>query len=251
MRILLVATLVSLVSCAGPTPRPQPLPSQTEPVVATFSIVGFDPETGELGIAVASKFLAVGAVVPWAKAGVGAVATQSFANTSYGPRGLELMAEGLTAQEALDKLVGDDSQAAIRQVGLVDAKGRSATFTGDDCYDWAGGLAGEGFAAQGNILAGEAVVQAMAETFPKVEGDLGQRLLAALAAGQEAGGDKRGRQSAALLVVRERGGYGGFNDRYRDLRVDDHEKPINELKRLYEMHKRVFRAPRKRSGDDR
>lgn len=245
VKILVLGVLLGTVSC-----RSVPQPGAADPdVVATFSIVGFDPETGELGIAVASKFLGVGAVVPWAKAGVGAVATQSFANTAFGPDGLKLLEDGASAEQALEKLLAADAEKESRQVGIVDAKGRSATFTGEGCYDWAGGIHGENFAAQGNILAGEAVVKALAETFQKAEGDLGDRLLAALAAGQEAGGDKRGRQSAALLVVRERGGYGGFNDRYRDVRVDDHEKPIEELKRIYEMHKRVFRAPRQRRDD--
>jgi uncharacterized Ntn-hydrolase superfamily protein len=211
-----------------------------EKLVTTFSIVAYDPENGELGIAVQSKFLAVGAVVPWAKAGVGAVATQSWANTTYGPEGLRLMAEGLSAQEALEKLVEADEGRDRRQAGMVDAHGNAAAYTGEGCFEWAGHIVGEGFACQGNILVSEETVQAMARAFEKSAGELSDRLVAALEAGQEAGGDSRGRQSAALLVVREKGGYGGFNDRYVDLRVDDHPTPIQELKRLLELHKLYF-----------
>lgn len=207
---------------------------------STFSIVGFDAAAGELGIAVASKFPAVGAVVPWARAGAGAVATQSYANTSFGPRGLELMAAGLSAEEALTRLLADDPGRAQRQVGLVDARGGTATFTGEGCHDWAGGRTGPGYAAQGNILAGPEVVDAMAKAFERTAGNLAERLLAALAAGDASGGDRRGRQSAALLVVKERGGYGGYNDRYLDLRVDDHERPVEELQRLYRVWRLYF-----------
>ncbi|KAA0548572.1 DUF1028 domain-containing protein [Bacillus sp. BGMRC 2118] len=210
----------------------------------TFSIVGFDPETKELGIAVQSKFLGVGAVVPWAKAGVGAVATQSYANTAYGPDGLDLMASGKTAQETIEALTDSDSEAAYRQVGIVDANGNAATFTGDNCYDWAGGIAGENFAAQGNILVSEETVQAMATTFQETKGTLAERLLKALDKGQDAGGDSRGMQSASLLVVKEQGGYAGFNDRFIDLRVDDHPDPIKELIRIYELQQLYF-APTK------
>lgn len=211
--------------------------------VNTFSIVGFDPRTGDLGIAVQSKFLAVGAVVPWARAGVGAVATQSWANTAYGPRGLDLLAAGKTPDEAMKILTDGDERASQRQVGIVDAAGRSATFTGGDCHAWAGGIAGPNFAAQGNILVGEATISAMAEEFLRASGPLWDRLVAALAAGQRAGGDRRGQQSAALLVVREAGGYGGFNDRLIDLRVDDHSRPIEELARLLEIHALLFLPP--------
>jgi len=206
-------------------------------ILSTFSIVAWDPETGDLGVAVQSKFLAVGAVVPWARAGVGAVATQAWANTTYGPEGLALMEQGLRAQEALDRLIAADDDAAHRQVGLVDAKGEAATFTGSECLPWAGGRTGPGYACQGNILVNEDTVVAMAETFEATKGGLWDRLVAALAAGQEAGGDSRGQQSAALLVVREKGGYGGRNDRFIDLRVDDHPAPIDELQRLLELHK--------------
>jgi uncharacterized Ntn-hydrolase superfamily protein len=206
-------------------------------LVATFSIVGCDTAVGELGVAVQSKFLAVGAVVPWAQAGVGAVATQALANTSYGPVGLRYLAAALSPQDALDRLTGADPDALHRQAGIVDAQGRSATYTGSGCIPWAGGRVGAGYAAQGNILVGGDTVDAMAATFEATSGTLAQRLLAALAAGQEAGGDSRGMQSAALLVVRERGGYGGHNDRYLDLRVDDHPSPIAELQRLFDLHR--------------
>lgn len=204
-------------------------------IVATFSIVGFDPETGELGVAVQSKFIGVGSVVPWAKAGVGAIATQSLANTSYGPEGLALLEKGYTAQEVIRILTDGDEDRGLRQVGIVDAKGNSATFTGENCYDWAGGKTGLNYAVQGNILVSEETVIAMANTFENSRGPLAERLLQALDAGQEAGGDKRGRQSAAIYVVKENGGYGGYNDRYIDLRVDDHPDPIKELIRIYKL----------------
>ncbi len=209
-------------------------------VVATFSIVGFDPETKEIGVAVQSKFIAVGSVVPWAKAGVGAVATQSYANTTYGPQGLELMASGKTAEETLKMLTDEDEGRSQRQAGIVDSHGNSATYTGDECYDWAGGIARKNFAAQGNILVGQETVQAMADTFENTVGSLAERLLKALDAGQEAGGDSRGKQSAVLLIVKEKGGYSGFNDRAVDLRVDDHTDPIKELIRLYKIHQLYF-----------
>ncbi|MGZ5299329.1 MAG: DUF1028 domain-containing protein [Actinomycetota bacterium] len=199
----------------------------------TFSIVAADVGAGDWGIAVASKFPCVGAVVPWARAGAGAVATQSWANTSFGPDGLALMGEGAEAQDALELSLSSDDGREDRQVGFVDRSGRAATFTGSRCMDWAGGVAGDGFAAQGNILAGEAVVAELARAFTETDGDLCDRLLAALVAGDAAGGDKRGRQSAALLVVRAGGGYEGRNDRYIDLRVDDHADPINELVRVF------------------
>jgi uncharacterized Ntn-hydrolase superfamily protein len=211
--------------------------------VATFSIVGFDPQTGDLGVAVQSKFLAVGAVVPFAKTGVGAVATQSWANTSYGPRGLDLLAAGKSPEEAIAALTGADDRPEQRQVGIVDAQGRSATFTGPNCFPWAGGMTGPNFAAQGNILVGEDTVRALAETFQQAQGSLAHRLVEALAAGQRAGGDSRGQQSAALLVVREAGGYGGFNDRMIDLRVDEHPQPITELARLLDYYELLFLKP--------
>jgi len=204
--------------------------------VNTFSIVAYDREENSWGVAVASKFLAVGAVVPYARAGAGAVATQSLANLSYGEGGLGLMAQGLSAPDTVARLIADDDLREHRQVGVVDAQGRSATFTGSSCMPWAGGLTGEGFAVQGNILAGEQVVQAMAEAFQRAAGELARRLHAALLAGDRAGGDRRGRQSAALLVVKPGGSYGGFTDRYLDLRVDDHPDPLPELGRLLELH---------------
>ncbi|TEU16763.1 MAG: DUF1028 domain-containing protein [Anaerolineales bacterium] len=213
------------------------------PCLSTFSIVGYDPQAQEWGIAVQSKFLAVGAVVPWAQAGAGAVATQSYANTSFGPNGLALMAQGLSAQEALDQLIAEDEGRALRQVGLVDAQGRAATFTGDECYDWAGGVTGKYYAAQGNILVSGATVEAMAKTFEEAQGELADRLVTALTAGQAAGGDRRGRQAAAVLVVRPEGGYGGYNDRYLDLRVDDDPEPIERLKALVDLHHLFFKPP--------
>jgi uncharacterized Ntn-hydrolase superfamily protein len=209
-------------------------------IIATFSIVGFDPETDSLGVAVQSKFLAVGSVVPWARAGVGAVATQAMANYTYGPRGLELMARGKTADETVEGLISTDEDRQHRQVGAVDARGRAATFTGSECFEWAGGATGEYYAAQGNILVGGEMVEAMARTYEEAGGDLAARLLSALEAGQAAGGDSRGKQSAALLVVREGGGYGGDNDRVVDLRVDDHPDPLRELVRIRDLHTLYF-----------
>ncbi len=200
---------------------------------ATFSIVAADPETGESGVAVASRFFAVGSVVPHARADAGAVATQSFANTTYGPRGLDLLARGLSPREVLEVLTRADEQAAQRQAGVVSATGESATFTGERCIPWAGGRHGPGYAVQGNILTGEKVVIAMERAFLESAGKpLAERMFHALAAGDAAGGDSRGKQSASLLVVRERGGYAGFSDRAVDIRVDDHEDPFGELERL-------------------
>jgi uncharacterized Ntn-hydrolase superfamily protein len=207
---------------------------------STFSIVAYDPQDLAWGIAVASKFLAVGAVVPWAQAGAGAVATQSFANTSFGPRGLALMSEGRSAQESLEHLIDEDEEQDLRQVGMVDSEGRSATFTGKKCLSWAGGKAGEYFTAQGNLLTGPETVEAMVHAFQDTSGDLPDRLLAALLAGDRAGGDRRGKQSAAILVVKPAGGYGGYNDRWIDYRVDDHEDPVPRLKELLEMHRLYF-----------
>jgi uncharacterized Ntn-hydrolase superfamily protein len=206
----------------------------------TFSIVGYDPQGKEWGIAVQSKFLGVGAVVPFAKAGVGAVATQSYANTAYGPQALELLAQGKSAEEVMELITKDDPDKDMRQVGLIDADGNASTFTGTYCYEWAGGVAGKHFAAQGNILVDEKTVQAMAENFESTKGSLAHRLLMALDAGQQAGGDSRGQQSAALLVVKEKGGYGGYNDRFIDLRVDDHLEPIKELIRIYGLQQLYF-----------
>lgn len=217
-----------------------PVENPTVPPVATFSIVGYDAETGQLGIAVQSKFFAVGAVVPWAEAGVGAIATQSWANTTYGPNGLKLLKSGRSAEQTLERLIADDPGRATRQVGIVDAKGNVANYTGDECNAWAGAVSGKHYTAQGNILAGEDVVKAMGKAFEETEGELADKLMAALFAGQEKGGDTRGQQSAALLVVQENSGYSGFNDRYIDLRVDDAKKPIEDLQRLLEIHKQLF-----------
>jgi uncharacterized Ntn-hydrolase superfamily protein len=207
------------------------------PPTSTFSIVGYDPEAQEWGVAVQSKFLAVGAIVPWARAGVGAVATQAHANTSFGPNGLMLMAQGLSADEALDQLIAADKGRARRQAGLVDAQGRAATFT------WAGGLTGTYYAAQGNILVSGATVEALARAFEEARGELADRLVSALVAGQAAGGDRRGQQSAAVLVVRLEGGYGAYNDRYLDLRVDDDPAPIERLQALVDLHHLFFKPP--------
>lgn len=204
------------------------------PKGGTFSIVACDPVNQDWGVAVASKFFAVGSVVPWAKAGVGAVATQAFANTSFGPRGLLILEQGADAGAALKVLVDSDTGRAQRQVGIVDVKGRAVSYTGEKCNTWAGGVAGVNYACQGNILVGEKVVQAMARAFESSKGELAERLLAALEAGDAAGGDSRGRQSAAILVVRPGGGYGGWDDRYLDIRVDDDPQPIKGLRRMME-----------------
>lgn len=218
------------------------------PCLSTFSIVAFDPAEFAWGIAVASKFPAVGAVVPWAQAGSGAVATQSYANTAYGPQGLALMGQGLSAKQTIDQLISEDEQHDLRQVGMIDAQGQPATFTGKNCPAWAGGKTGPHCAAQGNILTGPETIEALIETFIRTESDLPDRLLAALLAGDRAGGDRRGRQSAALLVVRPQGGYGGYNDRWIDYRVDDHEDPVPRLAELLHLHRLYFeRSP----ADDR
>ncbi|MCC6783016.1 MAG: DUF1028 domain-containing protein [Planctomycetes bacterium] len=238
MRIALALLLSILTACAVAPIRP------SDPDCATFSIVAFDPTTQELGIAVASRVIGVGAVVPYAKAGVGAIATQAAANPRYGPDGLALLADGRSAEATVAELTKADDGRARRQLGIVDARGGAASFSGDGCNAWAGGIVGGGFCVQGNILAGEAVVKAMAESFRASEGLLEDRLVAALAAGEAAGGDRRGKQSAALLVVREGYGYARGNDRYRDVRVDEHEDPITELKRILALHQRMFRRPR-------
>ena len=206
----------------------------------TFSIAACDLDEQAWGVAVGSKFPAVGAVVPWAQAEAGAVATQSFANTSFGPHGLALMATGFSAQETLDQLLQDDPEKELRQIGLVDVRGGSATFTGSGCFAWAGGLAGDGYAIQGNILANEDVVPAMEKAFLSTKGNLPTRLHAALLAGDRAGGDKRGRQSAAIYVAKPKSSYGGYLDRWYDYRVDDHEDPVSRLGELLEMHELYF-----------
>ena len=235
---------------------PQPPPSDFLKRAHTYSIVAYDSTTGDLGIAVQSKFPNVGGLVPWARAGVGAVATQALSNTDYGEKGLELMARGATASEAMRIILRSDPQPSQRQVGMVDAHGNSASWTGDSTFDWAGGrtggradgrtggkgqlITGRDYAAQANIMVSDATVRNMAETFERSRGSLADRLIAALVAGQAGGGDKRGMQSAALLVVRAKGGYLGGTDRYIDIRVYDAPDPIKELQRLYALHKLYF-----------
>jgi uncharacterized Ntn-hydrolase superfamily protein len=210
-------------------------------VVATYSIVTCDLDAGQWGVAVQSKFLAVGSVVPWAEPHVGAIATQSYANPRYGPDGLALLREGRSAAEVIEALTRGDDGRAERQVGVVDGQGRAATFTGDRCHDWAGGRTGIGYAAQGNILVSEATVSALAVTFEQnVHLSLAERLIECLAAAQAAGGDRRGQQSASLLVVEKDAGYANLSDVVVDLRVDDHERPIAELRRLYGLHNELF-----------
>lgn len=209
----------------------------------TYSIVARDPTTGDLGCAVQSKFLAVGSGVPHARAEVGAVATQALSNLTYGPRGLALLEAGATAQQALDVLLASDPLPGRRQAGIVDATGRVAAHTGDGCTGWAGHVLGEGFACQGNMLVSSATVEAMASVMREVSDPFPERLVRALAAGQEAGGDARGQQSAALIVVRSGGGYGGGTDRLVDLRVDDNPAPIDELARLLDLHRLYFQRP--------
>lgn len=210
-------------------------------VLSTFSIAGCDLAEAQWGVGVQSKFLAVGSLVAWAEPGVGAVATQALINPQYGPDGLALLRAGLSADETLQRLTTADSLCERRQVGIVDAHGRAATHTGSGCQPWAGGRTGNSYAAQGNMLVSEETVDAMASTYETTAGEpLADRLLAAIAAGQSAGGDRRGQQSAALLVVEQRGGYGGLTDVLVDLRVDDHEQPIEELARLYDLHRLYF-----------
>jgi uncharacterized Ntn-hydrolase superfamily protein len=215
--------------------------------VSTFSLVACDLDRGQWGVAVASKFLAVGSVVPWAEPEAGAVATQAYANPRYGPEGLALLRQGLSAEEVVRRLTEADDGRDERQLGIVDAAGRGATFTGAACNEWAGGRAGPGFAAQGNILVSGETVDVLAETFEASAGSVAERLLEALAAGDAAGGDSRGRQSAALLVVQRDGGYAGLSDTLVDLRVDDHPAPVDELRRLLGLHGQLFgKTPRGR-----
>jgi uncharacterized Ntn-hydrolase superfamily protein len=226
--------------------------STGDPFASTFSIVAIDFENGDVGVAVQSKFPNVRPVVPWAEAGVGAVATQSLVNVSFGPKGLTLMRNGATAEEALKILVQNDSTKQSRQAGIIDAKGNSASWTGTECFDWAGGvtgetwggkgvlIAGKGFAAQGNILVGKATVEAIANTFQTTKGSLADRLVAAIVAGGKAGGDRRGEESAALLVKRAGAGYDGTTDDLIDISIYDNPKPLVELQRLYNLHKLYF-----------
>lgn len=206
----------------------------------TFSIIGYDPQTGDFGVAVQSKFISVGAVVPWAEANVGAVATQSFCNTTFGPRGLKLMKEGYSAQEVLKELLKDDEEKESRQVALINKDG-AAAFTGKECFYWAGQIIGKNYSVQGNILTKKETIEAMAKAFEETIGDLADKLIAALLAADKEGlGDARGKQSASLLVVRDKGGYGGFTDRYIDIRVDEHEEPIKELARVLSIYDMTF-----------
>jgi uncharacterized Ntn-hydrolase superfamily protein len=220
-------------------------------IVSTYSIVACDLEAGQWGVAVQSKFLSVGSVVPWAEPEVGAVATQAHANPRYGPHGLEKLREGKSAQQVIDELTQADDGRNQRQLGVVDGKGGSATFTGDECLHWAGGRTGDGYAAQGNILVSGETVDALAETFESTAGKpLSERLLDCLDAAQAAGGDSRGQQSASLLVVERDGGYAGLSDLLVDLRVDDHERPIEELRRIFGLHQEIYVAtPREKWVD--
>jgi uncharacterized Ntn-hydrolase superfamily protein len=216
------------------------------PIVATYSIVACDLEAEQWGVSVQSKFLSVGSVVPWAEPHVGAIATQAYANPRYGPNGLDLLRQGLSAQEVVDRLTSEDDGRDHRQLGIVDGEGRAATYTGSECMDWAGGRTGEGYAAQGNILVSKETVDALAETFESSSGPLAERLIDCLAAAQEAGGDSRGQQSSALLVVERDGGYARMSDVVVELRVEDHERPIEELRRIYKLHDEIFgKTPRR------
>jgi uncharacterized Ntn-hydrolase superfamily protein len=210
-------------------------------LVSTYSIAACDLEAGQWGVATQSKFLAVGSVVPWAEPQVGAVATQAYANPRYGPEGLTLMREGFSAEEVVERLTSADEGRSHRQLGVVDSAGRGASFTGEECLEWAGGKTGPGYAAQGNILVSSDTVDAIANTFERSEGKpLVERLLDCLDAAQAAGGDRRGQQSAALLVVKRDGGYAKLSDTVVELRVEDHERPLEELRRLYGLHEAIF-----------
>jgi len=208
--------------------------------IATYSIAACDLDTGQWGVATQSKFLAVGSVVPWAEPHVGAIATQAYANPRYGPEGLSLLREGLSAEEVVQRLTAADEGRDQRQLGIVDREGRSASFTGAECLEFAGGRTGPCYAAQGNILVSAATVDAIAETFESSKGTLAERLLDCLDAAQAAGGDRRGQQSAALLVVEQDGGYAKLSDTIVELRVEDHELPLTELRRLYRLHEALF-----------
>jgi len=227
----IICVLIFILLASAPS-----LPAaESEPIIATFSIVAYDPDTGDFGVAVQSKYFAVGDIVPFAEAKIGALATQAIGNLRHGPRGMELLGEGFSAQKVIDTLIAEDRRPQNRQIGVVDAKGNPATYTGPSCLPWAGGLTGEHYAAQGNLLSGSEVVRAMGATFEAASGDLASRMVLALAAGQAAGGDARGRQSAAVLVVRSGAGYLGLTDRFIDLHVEDHPTPIRELRRLLDI----------------
>lgn len=243
--IFFLIVIAPSISGRGPVPS-------TEPFASTFSIVAIDPVTGDVGVAVQSKFPNVRPIVPWAEAGVGAIATQSFINVSYGPKGLSLLRNGASAEEALRILIANDSSREVRQVGIIDAKGNSASWTGRECFDWAGGITGrnsggkgvvitgQGFAAQGNTLVGKETVEALAKTFQQTNGSLADKLVAAIVAGGKAGGDRRGEESAALLVKRKGAGYDGTTDDLIDISIYDHARPLQELERLYELHKLYY-----------
>lgn len=237
-----MSTLLRMVSIALVVASITPS-SADEPSVHTFSVVAYDANTGDLGVAVASRVLAVGAIVPYVEADVGAVATQSLANSSYGPRGLQLLKDGKSPSEILDDFKATDPRTTRRQVGIVDAAGRAASYTGDDCIPHASHVTGDGYAIQGNLLAGPDVIADMKDAFEAAresgEGELADWLMATLTAGDQAGGDKRGKQAAALIVARKGAGYGG-NNRYIDLRVDDDEEPVAKLTHLLELHKKLF-----------
>ncbi|MFK5891593.1 MAG: DUF1028 domain-containing protein [Pseudomonadota bacterium] len=211
----------------------------------TFSIIGFDKDNGDLGIAVHSKFPNVRATIPFAQAGIGAIATQSYCNTSFGPKGLDLLKNGATPQQTVDILIQNDPDKDYRQLGIIDAKGNSANYTGAKCFDFSGAFIGNNFSVQGNVLAGESVIKEMANGFMQQQGSLTKKLMNALLKGQNAGGDRRGQQSAALLVVRKNAGYGGFDDLYVDISVYDHIQPIKELYRLYQIHRLTYFSSKK------
>lgn len=244
--LLVTALLATGCCCRNPPTNKAFYHPGATPNIATYSIAAFDPATGDLGVAVQSKFFGVGSVVPWAKAGVGAIATQAEANVTYGPDGLRLLASGKTPKQVVQILTDTDPRPEVRQFGIVDAQGNVAAHTGAKCLDYAGHRENKHFTVQGNILAGEAVIKDMETAYlaakTKPDSELGDWLVAALDAAEKAGGDKRGRQSAALLVVRANSGYGRANDRYIDLRVEDHAEPIQEITRLLEMHKRFYPA---------
>ena len=207
----------------------------------TFSIVAFDENTGDLGVAVQSKFICVGAIVPWANTGIGAIATQAMANVSYGPKGLDLLKSGLGAKVVLQKLIAADNEKEHRQLAIIDAKGEVDAFTGKECFEWAGHIVGDAFSVQGNILISEETVESMARAYENAKGDLSDKLLASLSAGGAEGmGDRRGKQSASILVVREGGSYGGYIDRLVDIRVDEHIEPIKEIRRIFKIYDMIF-----------
>jgi uncharacterized Ntn-hydrolase superfamily protein len=233
--IVLAVALAGLIHLSAGLPAPPTNAGPGSDEVNTFSIVAYDPAKSEWGVAVASKYLAVGGVVPWAKSGVGAVATQASVNIAHGADGLDLLAKGMSAEEALKALVDGDPQSQVRQLGLVDAQGKVAAFTGKKCQPFAGHKTGTNYTCQGNILAGEAVLNDMAKAFEESKGPLAWRMMAALEAADKAGGDKRGKQSAAILVVRAKSGPNGIGDRYLDFRVDDHQEPIPELARILQL----------------